>query len=149
MKRVILTFLFFMAICFNNSVAQNKGKGLGIVIGEPTGLSAKLWNSNRTAFDAGFAWSLGKKGNLYLHADHLWHNFNTFSNQQLPLYYGLGARVSIGDNTGLGVRGVLGVNYFFTEIPLDAFFEIVPIFDLFPDSDFGLNAGIGLRYFFK
>ena len=151
MKRVsqILIFLFCMAICFNNSIAQNTGNGLGVIIGEPTGVSAKFWNSYRTAFDAGFAWSFGRKENIYIHADHLWHNFNAFSDQRLPLYYGIGARVSIGDDADLGVRVVLGINYFFTDIPLDAFLEIVPVLDFLPDSDFELNAGIGLRYFFK
>ena len=144
----ILFIMSIIAICFNNSIAQNKGTGLGIIIGEPTGLSAKLWKSNTTAYDAGLAWSFGNKGNIHLHADHLWHNFKMFSNQRLPLYYGLGVRANLGDDTRIGVRGVLGVNYFFTDIPIDAFLEIVPIFDVIPGTGFSLNAGIGLRYFF-
>jgi hypothetical protein len=31
---------------------------------------------------------------------------------------------------------------------LDFFFELVPILDLAPSTDFGMNAAIGIRYFF-
>jgi len=127
---------------------QPGSTGLGIIIGEPTGISFKVWNSRKTAFDAGIAWSFGKNGRLHLHGDYLVHNYNAFSNRQLPLYAGAGARAKFGDDTRLGVRGVIGINYLFRELPLDAFVEIVPVFDLVPETSFGLNAGIGMRFFF-
>ncbi|MFC2133669.1 hypothetical protein ACFLR4_04825 [Bacteroidota bacterium] len=150
MKRVyrILVLLFFMAICFNNSTAQTRGFGIGVIVGEPTGISLKLWNSGTTAFDAGIAWSLGKDDKLHLHADHLWHNFNVFRNPKMALYYGIGGRIYSDNDTRVGVRGVIGINYFFTEVPLDAFLEIVPVFQVLPDTKFGFNAGIGMRFFF-
>ena len=54
----------------------------------------------------------------------------------------------MGDDVGLGIRGVIGVNYLFSDIPLDAFLELVPVFDVTPGTGFGFNGGIGLRYFF-
>ena len=150
MKKFIPLFsiMFIFVIAPRHSFAQSSGFGLGIIIGEPTGLSAKMWTSSSTAFDAGLAWSFGNKGNLHVHADYLWHNFDVFSNKQLPLYYGLGGRVDLGDDVGLGIRGVIGINYLFSDIPLDAFLELVPVFDVTPGTGFGFNGGIGLRYFF-
>jgi len=145
--KILIICLLVPVVCHAYS-GQAGSTGLGIIIGEPTGLSLKVWNSRISAFDAGIAWSFGKNGNLHLHGDYLLHNFNAFSNRQLPFYYGAGARVNFGDKARIGIRGVLGINYLFRELPLDAFFEIVPVFDLAPATSFGLNAGIGMRFFF-
>src|SRR5688500_12198150 len=34
--------------------------GLGLTLGEPTGLSGKFWRDSRQAIDGGFAYSFGK-----------------------------------------------------------------------------------------
>jgi len=34
------------------------------------------------------------------------------------------------------------------EAPLDIFFELVPLIGLVPATDFEVNGGIGIRYFF-
>ncbi len=50
MKKIILIAALFI-ILTNLTLSQNRGFGLGIVLGEPTGLSAKLWTGNSNAFD--------------------------------------------------------------------------------------------------
>lgn len=46
-----------IALCLflgtQGSVAQERRFGLGVIIGEPTGVSAKLWTSPVNAFDFG------------------------------------------------------------------------------------------------
>ena len=49
MKKLIL--LAFVALFSVGVMAQNSGLGLGVIFGEPTGLSAKIWTSERTALD--------------------------------------------------------------------------------------------------
>jgi len=39
--------------------AQDHGFGIGLILGEPTGVSAKLWTSNQNALDVGLGVSLG------------------------------------------------------------------------------------------
>jgi hypothetical protein len=70
------------------------------------------------------------------------------SKGRLPLYFGIGARLKLGDPTRFGVRIPVGVSYIFEEASLDIFFELVPIFDLAPDTDFKVGWGIGIRYYF-
>ena len=142
-------FLIFFFILTSFAFSQSSGFGIGIIIGEPTGISLKNWTSQNLALDAGVAWAFGRKGALHIHADYLIHEFEMIETKhgQLPVYYGIGGRVLLASDFRVGVRGVIGLSYLLEEIPLDVFLEIVPIFDLVPRTDLSFNAGIGLRYF--
>jgi hypothetical protein len=139
------------------SHAQGKGFGLGIIIGEPTGLSAKLWTSGRTALDFGLGWSVFNNHKdsgtrIHFHADYLWHSWNAInSTERFPLYYGIGGRFnSHQDNDGsLAVRGVLGIAWLPHNTPLDLFIEVAPSLEITPSSGFGIDAAIGVRYYFN
>ena len=74
----------------------------------------------------------------------------TVEKGELPVYFGLGGRVVFREkhDDKVGIRFPLGINYIFDNAPFDAFLEIVPILDLTPDTDFDLEAAIGIRYFF-
>jgi hypothetical protein len=130
--------------------AQEKGFGIGIVVGEPTGVSGKLWLGGQNALDMAAAWSFKGDGNLLLQADYVWHSFNliSVSSGKLPLYYGIGGRVILSDDPLLGVRVPVGLDYMFSGAPVDIFLEIVPILDLIPSTDFDIGGGLGVRYWF-
>ena len=142
---VFLLLLSFISI----SNAQDKGVGLGIIVGEPTGFSFKYWTSSTTAFDAALAWSFIDKGALHIHADYIIHNFDLIRvpEGKLPFYYGIGGRLKNFGDARLGVRVPLGLAYIFQNAPVDIFLELVPILDLTPQTDFSINAAIGARYF--
>ncbi|MEX0609465.1 MAG: hypothetical protein WD016_13400 [Balneolaceae bacterium] len=124
--------------------------GVGAMLGEPTGVSIKSWNNNRSAFALGAAWSLSRANEaVHLHADYLLHTwFNGVERGELAFYYGLGARIIFSDNAQAGVRIPFGLNYVFDEAPLDLFVEAVPILNLTPDTDFAGNGALGIRYYF-
>jgi hypothetical protein len=144
---VFLSLLSFISI----SNAQDKGVGLGIIVGEPTGVSFKYWTSSTTAFDAALAWSFIDDGAFHIHADYILHSFNLIRvpEGKLPFYYGIGGRLKTSSDTRLGVRVPLGLAYLFQNAPVDIFLELVPILDLIPKTGFSLNAAIGARYFFN
>ena len=150
MKKIIL-LIAALVIITNYTYSQNKGFGLGIVLGEPTGLSAKLWTSSSNALDFGAAWSFKGDGHMLLQADYVWHSFNliNLSSGRLPLYYGIGGRVILSDDPLLGVRIPIGLNYQFATAPIDIFVEIVPILDLVPSTDFDIGGGLGVRFWFN
>ncbi len=143
---VVSVSLFFSAM----ASAQDHGFGLGIIVGEPTGVSLKTWTGNRTAFDFALAWSFGHKDALHVHVDYLFHNFSLFKVEKgdLVLYYGIGGRVKAVEKTRVGVRIPIGISYFFERDPIEIFFELGPILDLAPSTDFYMTGGIGIRYFF-
>jgi hypothetical protein len=133
-----------------NSTIQDRKLGLGFILGEPTGLSLKKWIGDTVAIDGSASWSFGRKSALQLHADYLLHIFNLIKvgKGKLPLYYGLGVRVKFEDDSKAGIRFPLGINYIFENEPLDIFFEVAPIINLAPSTEFDLNGAIGIRYFF-
>lgn len=147
MKKIILVLI--AGVFALNVFAQDRGFGIGVILGEPTGLSVKSWITSKTAVDAAVAWALHDPS-LHIHADFLVHKFDlvTISEGQLPFYLGLGARVKLADETMFGARIPIGIDYLFEEAPLDIFFEIVPILNLVPSTAFDLNLAIGIRYFF-
>lgn len=144
---IVLLSVFFLS----NINAQSKGIGLGLIIGEPTGISFKYWTGSTTAFDAALAWSFIDEGAFHIHGDYIFHNMRLISVPEgtLPFYYGIGARIKTANDTKLGVRVPLGLAYLFSNAPVDIFIEVVPILDLMPKTDFSINAAIGARYFFN
>ena len=145
-------FLVSIIALFSLSVfAQDEGFGLGLIIGEPTGLSAKVWTSERTAVDAALAWSFyGHGGWIHIHSNFLMHNFDLFpvSKGRLPLYYGAGAYLSFAPDLKMGIRAPVGVAYHFEEIPLELFAELAPGLALLPGIGFYFGGGTGARYYF-
>ncbi len=154
MNRIkIHTILFAVLFGFLSTItvfAQQHNFGLGIILGEPTGLSLKLWTGNSTAFDGAVAWSFGKNDAFHIHGDFLVHNYKLIkvSKGRLPVYYGIGGRIKMEEESKLGVRIPVGLNYLFEDAPLDIFLEIVPVLELIPATDFSMNAAIGIRFFF-
>ncbi len=165
MIRTVVNFLLFVVVLAGSlgaqdnvitkprPVVQNKGFGLGIIAGEPTGPCFKWWLGSKSAIDGAVAWSFDKKGSLHIHADYLLHNFSLIkvNKGRLPFYYGLGGRIKFGhddDDDRLGVRIPLGLEYLFDGAPPGIFIELVPILDLVPKTEIEYNAAIGIRYYF-
>ncbi|HJY63722.1 MAG TPA: hypothetical protein VJ455_06160 [Ignavibacteria bacterium] len=151
MKKYLFVSVVFLFLFDVN--AQDKGFGLGIMVGEPTGLSAKGWLSGTSAIDAGLAWSFIDGGSFHIHADYLWHNFDLIT-PRVPFYIGVGGRLKAKNNKKItddriGVRVPVGLAIFISEPTSDVFIEIVPVLDLTPKTDVTFNGAVGFRYFFK
>ena len=133
--------------------------GVGLIVGEPIGVTAKLYLTDDRAVQ-GAVGSAFIGGGLQLHADYVFHPYILQSRDSfvLPVYVGPGVRVidynNGGNNTAwaLGVRGVAGMLFDFKNEPLDVFFEIAPVLEYKFSSGAGfqlsLNVGVGIRYYF-
>ena len=130
-----------------------------MILGEPTGLSAKLRLSRDSALDFAAAWSFYRdskdgrndEGALYLHADYLNHFYGLIDVDKGSLvpYVGIGGKVMFAQDFYMGVRIPLGLTYMFARTPLDVFIEISPGLALVPGTGFDLGGGVGLRYWFR
>ena len=160
--------LFGMVLCLFMILAkpveaQDHGFGIGLILGEPTGISAKLWTSKENAFDFGLGFSEGgdrisyngtydNGSRVHFHMDYLWHSFDAInSTERFPLYYGIGGRINSGAgyDASFGIRGVFGISWLPRSTPIDVFCELVPVLQLTASAGFGLDAGLGIRYFFE
>jgi len=136
--------------------AQVRDFGLGLIVGEPTGLSAK-WNfSPPSALDFHLAWSFN--GGIAAGADWLIHM------GWLPVpwrpYLGVGGRMAVHeakkDDHGEPVegevhvsgRGLIGCEYLFLEGHLGVSAEIGLGLDFVPAVGFDISGGLALRYYF-
>ncbi len=128
---------------------------LGFALGEPTGISAKLWFDRTSALEAIAAWTF-TQGALELSADYLltFPDLLKVQSAAFPLFVGIGglARVSA-TTTGpaaltIGLRVPLGVLYVFARAPLEISLEVVPGMSLFPATAFMAMGGLAVRYCF-
>jgi len=150
LKNVFLVLIIFLGLQTNYLYAQTQGFGLGIMIGEPTGISGKYWIDSKSSLNFGIGWSIG--ASVHLHADYTFNNFSAIrASEKFVLFYGVGARIRSQKNNevGLGVRGIIGIDWIPKEAPIDIALEVVPIFDLFPETSLKLAAAICWRYYFN
>ena len=156
MKKVFFLFVLVLAgtVCLASPVHRGRKFGLGLVIGEPSGLSWKYWQGSTNALDGALAMS---SFNDYFaaHINYLWHNYRVIKVEQgkMPLYYGVGGALWSGtfhthDGANLGVRGVIGLEYVFEGAPFDIFLELAPTMYVVPETGLWLHAGLGGRFFF-
>jgi len=155
MKRLLAIVAACCLLGAPASGLAQEGFGLGVILGEPTGVSAKLWLGGNRAVAAAAAWSLAEENAFQFHADYLWHNFALFRPDvpgRFALYYGVGGRLKIQDEEHkdvVGARFPLGLAYHFPQAPVDLFVEVVPALDLLPDTGFDLDAALGARFYFR
>ncbi len=165
MKKGLIIIAFALSALYSS--AQSSGFGLGIVLGEPTGLSLKSWVSGDRALAFGLAWGgLGHGGYIHLHGDYLFHNFSVInvSKGRMALHYGPGLRMrawtgerywnngryydSKRGYTRMGIRFPVGLTYMFDGAPVDIFLEAAPALDIIPGTSFDISGGLGFRYYF-
>jgi hypothetical protein len=145
-----LIFIIFILLAFA-TVTKAQGKyGLGIIVGEPTGISGKMKISDLNSFDGAVGWSFNKYSAMHIHADYLYNLVKL--GYDFPLYVGVGGRIKLSsgsEESRLGVRMPIGVVYQPASKPFDIFFETVPMLDIVPTTEFNWNAAAGVRYYFN
>ncbi len=153
MNRLFAGCILILLILNSGLQAQSDKLGIGVIIGEPTGLSGKYWIAEDKAVDFAIGFStFDDRNRMSLHADYLYHLAGVIpSNDAIPFYYGFGIRLRTHsrEEGSLGVRGVCGLLVNLREMPVELFFEAAPVFQLLPDTKLKLDAALGGRYYFQ
>jgi len=156
MKLKLVMAVLLLAAASANAAPQ-EDFGIGLIVGEPTGLSLKYWLDDERAIDAAAAESFSENDSFQLHGDYLIHDYDLFGADELPFYCGLGARLKLKDDDGsgrnrrhdiFGIRIPLGITYIFEDAAVDLFFELVPVLDLSPEVELDIGAAAGIRFYF-
>lgn len=138
--------------------AEKGTLGVGLILGEPTGVSAKLYLRDDQAIQAAVGAAF-VGGGIHLHADYVFHPFILQTRESFVLLFYLGPGVRVIDYSpdrdtsyfAVGLRAVGGMLFDFTTVPLDAFVEAGAVFEYGfkgHGGDIRLNAAAGVRYYF-
>ncbi|MGC8764773.1 MAG: hypothetical protein ACP5QT_02675 [Brevinematia bacterium] len=144
-------FLLIFLILFSLSAYSKESNfGIGLIAGEPTGISMKYWIDKNSGIDIALAWSFEREASFRVHIDYLWHFREVFKGEFKDFYpyVGGGALVNISERFRAGIRVPVGAGYLFRSINLEVFLEVVPVVNVFPATTLAGNAGIGVRYYF-
>jgi hypothetical protein len=149
MKKLLAVSILVLTIGASSARAAGVSDlGVGVVLGEPIGGTAKLWLDSRSAVDLGLGLS---DGNLAFWGDILWHDWTLLpqpTGGKLGTYFGAGPQIRTGDDTRFGIRTLMGVNFLPTGHPLEAFAEVGPMFRLTQGGDVDVIGGVGIRFLF-
>jgi hypothetical protein len=156
MKKLILSLV--TTICITAfSYAQDYNNGIGLRAGLYNGLTFKHFLGSKPAaeFLVSSRWSGFELTGLYEI-----HN-RAFNVDRLKWYFGVGAHLGLynGDNTNwgntgtaytiIGVDGILGLEYNFTELPINIGIDWKPAFNIIGYSKFWPDGGaLSIRYIF-
>jgi len=152
MKIKYCSIIIIIFIATNALALERKKFGVGIIAGEPTGITVKYMLDDKSAIDAGVGWETSGDNEFHIYGDYLYHMNDLIKvpHGKLPLYFGGGLRFIDREKKKdkLGIRIPAGIEYLFKDLSLGAFFELVPVLNLTPDTDFDFEGGIGIRFFF-
>ena len=164
MKKLIL-ILFFVFLITGTSVAQYNF-AIGLRSGGTSGITLKknnsdrslegiigfwkdglsltaLWERNAIAFNvSGLKWYYGMGGHFGVYGD----NFNT---RWGPSWYGNPYNLDNG-GVGIGVDGIVGLEYKISEIPIAFSFDFKPYVEILTNDGifFSFDPGLGIKLAF-
>ena len=178
MRHVLVAGSLLLAVTLTPAAARAQapapnGFSLGVVLGDPTGLTLRAGLGERAAIQGhlGFSPFPGDAVALmvdwtYDAVDLLRHNPRT----ALLFYFGFGAKVqwfsgryyawefhdqhSFPDHShfGVGARGLVGLRVSFRRAPIDLFFELAPVGVIIvvpdPGAYYDVDFALGFRYRF-
>jgi hypothetical protein len=155
MKRFVITLIMAMNIAVLAS-AQEYKTALGLRGGFSSGLTIKHFTSHKAAFEGLLTtrWQGFVITGLYEI-----HN-KAFDVNRLKWYYGGGAHIGFyngnyvywgtygTDYTIVGIDGILGLEYTFSEIPINIGIDWKPVLNLVGYSGLWSEGGISVRFVF-
>ena len=174
----VLSLILAATVCFAPALASARsqdlnGFSLGLILGDPTGLTLRGGISEKSAIQAHFGFSPFPGDALVIMVDwtyDAWDFLRSNPTAGLLFYFGFGAKgewftgryflyehhghhdLPDRSHFGLGLRGLVGLRAPFRKAPFDLFFEIAPvgITMVVPDAGvyYDFDAAIGFRYRF-
>ena len=160
---VVLAAMLLFASPMYSQTPLGRSTGIGIILGDPTGITFKTTWSRQTDLTANIGSSYF--GALRMGVDWTW-NFDVFRSPAVHLYFGPGVALGVGSangifyrsargdfyyrpagEAGLGIRGVMGLSGTVEREPIEFFIEFGPMIGLVPNVGSSVDIGIGARFY--
>jgi hypothetical protein len=154
MRKIILSFILIVSILLSVG-AQDYKTGIGLRGGISQGLTLKHFLNEKTVIEGLLQthW-----GGFELTGLYEINNPRAFDVERLNWYYGFGAHLGSyeGKNvpwntsgTVVGIDGIIGLEYNFSEAPINIGIDWKPVFNLMGDTNFrGDGGALSIRYIF-
>ncbi len=147
-KNVSLLIVFLTSV--STLYAQSKDLAIGVMVGDPTGVSVRFSHETDRSLTGGAGLSMGGsevtfQGNhIWIHRDALyWQGETAFD-----FYWGAGGRIEFDDDIELGVRAPFGLMKSVLDQKAEIFAEVAPVIQIVPKTKFSPELFVGFRYFF-
>jgi hypothetical protein len=150
MRKLVLALIVIAA----SHGAARADFGIGLFVGEPTGLDLKVDLQPKSALDIVIGVVSINDGGRDVSYGHLTYLYTVTTGRgrtvRIPLRLGIGASVFgvTEDNTQLAARVPFELGIRFRRSPLEIYGEITFVLRLIDDVDTNLDGGVGLRLYF-
>ena len=146
--RALMVFTIMMIGISEMKAQAQYDKALGLRLGGSVGVTyvQPMWN-NYMEFIGEFRFG----NNGYFAVGALYEmKYSFFDIENMDWYFGGGANIGISDdNFGVGIDGVIGLEYTLDSAPLNIGIDWKPGFDLINSANYLSNGAISIRYVFN
>jgi len=124
--------------------------GLGLIVGQPTGITGAYDLSDKSAIDAAVGLALFDGRDFYVHVEYLYTPFTLVHGGDLDLsaYLGIGGWLVAAGDAVIGVRAPFGLSLDFNTAPIQIFAEASVLVSLVPEVRGTVRGAAGFRYYF-
>lgn len=151
---ILGTLLSVVSLPSAHAQRTSGAAGFGGQLGEPSGVTLKIFSEGGPSYDFLAAWDLDDffflNGHALFESDIDAENID----QDFEWFLGPGAYVGIidrpdpiGDDAIVGISGTVGLN-FIVDRRFEFYGQLTPRIALIPDTDGDVGGGIGFRYYF-
>lgn len=152
----LLALVVGMGLSMPAQAQRSSGSvGVGGQVGDPSGVTLKLYNQGAPSYDVLGAWS-SVNDFFFLNAHALFENTIPADNVDQPLewYIGPGGFVGTFEGGGpfsgeavIGISGTVGIQMVLAN-HFELYLQATPRFALIPGTEGDIGGGLGLRYYF-
>jgi hypothetical protein len=142
--------VLFVVLSFAPARADTGQFGLGLIVGQPTGITGAYELSDHTALDAALGLGFFNDRNFYAHLefDYYLPTLIRWEPADLSAYVGIGGFFIAHNDPGFGARAPFGLSLDFNNAPIQVFLEASLLLLIVPDSALDVRGALGFRYYF-
>lgn len=151
MKKLLLILFSTLIIGTDSFAVDSNGKfnyAAGVIVGTTNGINTLAYDGEGRGYQLTLSVNPNADSKIALAFDKL---FFYDANSTIPVYAGIGVKISDTPDKYIGIRAVFGISYFVSSLDdsLEIYAEAVPTIYLTALSDFLIpDYGIGARYYF-
>lgn len=149
MKKLLLLFLLSFASLFAVDTNGNYSYAAGVILGSTNGVNFLAYDGIGQGYQLTLSINNNKdNGKVTVAFDKL---FFYDANETIPVYAGIGVKLSDKEDKYIGIRGVFGISYFLSALSdsLEIYGEVAPTLYLTSIEDFiEPEFGVGFRFYF-